>query len=72
MEVLSEATVYKKEDRRMRLLDSGNTDVSEQQLHSSLMANLLEYQNCEAERLVKSLSAQVNVLFNQCCQFSFY
>ncbi|KAL4226590.1 hypothetical protein ACF0H5_014574 [Mactra antiquata] len=61
LEVLSEGTVYKIEDRRMRLSDSGHTDITDLLLSSSLMANLLEYQNCEAERLIKILSGKTDV-----------
>lgn len=58
LEALSEGTVYKKEDRRVRL-SSGTDEVTEEQLNQSLMASLLEYQNSEAERLIRSLAGKV-------------
>lgn len=61
MEVLSEGTVYKKEDRREKLSADGN-DVIEEVVNQSLMASLLEYQNSEAERLIRSLAGKVCLL----------
>jgi len=58
MEALSEGTVYKKEDRRVKLSDNTD-DVTEEKLNQSLMASLLEYQNSEAERLIRALAGKV-------------
>lgn len=58
LEVLSEGTVYKKEDRRVRL-SAGSDEVTEDQLNLSLIASLLEYQNSEAERLIRFLAGKV-------------
>ena len=58
MEALSEGTVYKKEDRRVKLSDNTD-DVTEEKLNQSLMASLLEYQNSEAARLIRALAGKV-------------
>ncbi|XP_060592636.1 LOW QUALITY PROTEIN: trichohyalin-like, partial [Ruditapes philippinarum] len=55
LEVLSEATVYKKEGCRMKLSEE-NDEVTDEHVCCTLMALLLEYQNSEAERLIKGLA----------------
>ncbi|XP_053377355.1 trichohyalin-like isoform X2 [Mercenaria mercenaria] len=57
LEVLTEATVYKKEGCRLRLSEEID-EVTEERVCCTLMALLLEYQNCEAERLIKTLAAK--------------
>lgn len=57
MEVLTEGTILKKEDRRSDLF--GLEEGDDALLRQSLMASLLEYQNSEAERLICYLAGEV-------------
>lgn len=50
--------MYKKEDRKAKLSEDMD-GVTEEQLNQSLLASLLEYQNCEAETLIRSLAGKV-------------
>ncbi|XP_052249024.1 uncharacterized protein LOC127856876 isoform X2 [Dreissena polymorpha] len=56
MEVLTEGTILKKEDRRSDLF--GLEEGDDALLRQSLMASLLEYQNSEAERLICYLAGK--------------
>ena len=56
--ILTEATVFKKESRRSLLTADGRT-LTFDDLGMTLMAELLEYQNSEAQRIIIMLLRQV-------------
>ena len=58
MNILTEATVYKKENRRSHITADGK-NVTFDDLSMSLMADLLEYQNSEAQRILRILIRKV-------------
>ena len=61
-EILTMATVYKKEDRRS-FVRTGRKDITSEELWTSLMADVMEHQNSEAQRVLKLLIKKVLNLF---------
>ena len=57
-DILTLATVYKKEDRRS-YIRTGRKDITSEELWFSLMAEVMEYQNSEAQRVLKMLIKKV-------------
>ena len=57
-DILTLATVYKKEDRRS-FIRTGRKDVTSEELWTSLMAEVMENQNSEAQRVLKMLIKKV-------------
>ena len=58
VEILTVATVFKKECNRC-MMSLVNDDISDEDIHVSLMADLLEYQNSEAQRVIAQLVLKV-------------